>query len=64
MRESSCNEYVVNSIGAAGAYQALPGGKWGAMGTDEYYRGAIAYANGRYGGYNQALEHSLRFNWY
>lgn len=63
-RESSCNEYVVNSIGACGAFQSLPCGKWGAPGTDEYYRGAITYANNRYGGYNGALAHSLAFNWY
>ena len=64
MRESSCNEYVVNSIGACGAFQSLPCGKWGSPGTDEYYRGAINYANSRYGGYNQALAFSLANNWY
>lgn len=64
MRESSCNEYVVNSIGACGAFQSLPCGKWGSPGTDEYYRGAIAYANNRYGGYNQALAFSYANNWY
>lgn len=64
MRESSCNEYVVNSIGACGAFQSLPCGKWGSPGTDEYYRGAIAYANNRHGGYNGALAHSLAYNWY
>lgn len=63
-RESTCNEFVVNSIGACGAFQSLPCGKWGQPGTDEYYRGAINYANTRYGGYNQALQHSLSFNWY
>lgn len=64
MRESSCNEYVVNSIGACGAFQSLPCGKWGSPGTDEYYRGAIAYANNRYGGYNGALAFSYANNWY
>ena len=64
MRESTCDEYVVNSIGACGAFQSLPCGKWGAPGTDEYYRGAINYANSRYGGYNGALAHSLANNWY
>lgn len=64
MRESTCNEYVVNSIGACGAFQSLPCGKWGSPGTTEYYRGAINYANSRYGGYNQALAHSLANNWY
>lgn len=64
MRESTCNEYVVNSIGACGAFQSLPCGKWGAPGTTEYYRGAINYANARYGGYNGALAHSLANNWY
>ena len=64
MRESSCNEHVVNSIGACGAFQSLPCGKWGSPGTDEYYRGAIAYANNRYGGYNQALAFSYANNWY
>lgn len=64
MRESTCNEYVVNSIGACGAFQSLPCGKWGSPGTDEYYRGAIKYANDRYGGYNGALAHSLANNWY
>ena len=64
MRESTCNEYVVNSIGACGAFQSLPCGKWGSPGTDEYYRGAINYANSRYGGYNGALAHSLANNWY
>lgn len=64
MRESSCNEHVVNSIGACGAFQSLPCGKWGATGTDEYYRGAINYANSRYGGYNQALAFSYANNWY
>lgn len=64
MRESTCNEHVYNEIGACGAFQSLPCGKWGAPGTDEYYRGAIAYANGRYGGYPQALAHSLANNWY
>lgn len=63
-RESSCNETVVNSIGACGAFQSLPCGKWGAPGTDQYYKGAIAYANGRYGGYNEALAFSLANNWY
>lgn len=64
MRESTCNEYVVNSIGACGAFQSLPCGKWGSPGTDQYYRGAINYANSRYGGYNGALAHSLANNWY
>lgn len=64
MRESSCNEYVYNSIGACGAFQSLPCGKWGAPGTEQYYRGAIAYANARYGGYNGALAFSLANNWY
>jgi len=63
-RESTCNETVYNSIGACGAYQSLPCGKWGAPGTTQYYQGAIAYANSRYGGYNQALAHSLANNWY
>ena len=64
MRESSCNEFVVNSIGACGAFQSLPCGKWGSPGTDEYYRGAIKYANDRYGGYNGALAFSYANNWY
>ena len=63
-RESTCNETVYNSIGACGAFQSLPCGKWGAPGTTQYYQGAIAYANSRYGGYNQALAHSLANNWY
>lgn len=63
-RESTCNEYVYNSIGACGAFQSLPCGKWGSPGTTEYYRGAINYANSRYGGYNGALAHSLANNWY
>lgn len=63
-RESTCNETVYNSIGACGAFQSLPCGKWGAPGTTQYYQGAIAYANNRYGGYNQALAHSLANNWY
>lgn len=64
MRESTCNEYVYNSIGACGAFQSLPCGKWGQPGTTEYYRGAINYANARYGGYNGALAFSLANNWY
>ena len=63
-RESTCNETVYNSIGACGAFQSLPCGKWGAPGTTQYYQGAIAYANSRYGGYNNALAHSLANNWY
>lgn len=64
VRESTCNEYAVNQIGACGAFQSLPCGKWGQPGTEAYYRGAINYANSRYGGYNQALAHSLQFSWY
>lgn len=65
IRESSCNEYAVNrNGGACGAFQSLPCGKWGSPGTDSYYRGAIAYANSRYNGYNGALAFSLRNNWY
>lgn len=65
MRESSCNHYAVNaSSGACGAFQSLPCGKWGAMGTTEYLRGAIAYANSRYGSYVNALSHSYNHGWY
>lgn len=64
MRESTCREHVVNSIGACGAFQSLPCGKWGATGTDEYYKGAIKYARDRYGSYNAALSHSYAKNWY
>ena len=63
-RESTCDEYVTNEIGACGAFQSLPCGKWGATASDSYYRGAIAYANSTYGGYNGALAHSLAYNWY
>ena len=64
-RESSCNEYSVNkSSGACGAFQSLPCGKWGAPGTDQYYLGAINYANSRYGSYSAALSFSYANNWY
>lgn len=64
-RESSCNEYAVNkSSGACGAFQSLPCGKWGAPGTDQYYLGAINYANSRYGSYSAALSFSYANNWY
>ena len=63
-RESTCDEYVVNSIGACGSLQANPCGKWGATASTDYYRGAIAYVNGRYGSFNNALAHRLDNNWY
>lgn len=64
-RESSCNEYARNSDGGAcGYFQSLPCGKWGMPGSDTYLPGAIAYARGRYGNYNNALAHSYAFNWY
>lgn len=64
-RESGCSHSAVNSSsGACGVFQSLPCGKWGAPGTDQYLRGAIAYANGRYGGYNGALAHSHANGWY
>jgi len=64
-RESSCNEYAVNSSsGACGAFQSLPCGKWGAPGTNQYYLGAINYANSRYGSYVNALNFSYANNWY
>ena len=63
-RESTCDEYVVNSIGACGSLQSNPCGKWGATASTDYYRGAIAYVNGRYGSFNNALAHSLANNWY
>jgi len=64
-RESSCNEYAVNkSSGACGAFQSLPCGKWGAPGTDQYYLGAINYANSRYGSYSGALSFSYANGWY
>lgn len=64
-RESSCNEFAVNSSSnACGAYQSLPCGKWGAPGTTEYYLGAINYVNSRYGSYVNALAHSYSAGWY
>ncbi len=64
-RESSCNEFAVNSSSnACGAYQSLPCGKWGAPGATEYYLGAINYVNSRYGSYVNALAHSYSSGWY
>lgn len=63
-RESTCDEYVVNSIGACGSLQSNPCGKWGVTASTDYYRGAIAYVNGRYGSFNNALAHSFANDWY
>lgn len=52
-RESGCRPTARNaSSGACNVFQELPCGKWGGLSnTDAHIRGAINYANNRYGGW-------------
>lgn len=65
MRESTCNEYARNATSSAcGAFQSLPCGKWGPMGSTEYYKNAISYCKQRYSSFQQALAFQLSHGWY
>jgi len=69
-RESSCNPSVMNhgGSGAGGIPQALPASKMGcsmdAAGAPCQLRWMLSYVTSRYGGWDNALAHSLSKNWY
>ena len=69
-RDSSCNPSVMNhgGSGAGGIPQALPASKMGcsmdAAGAPCQLRWMLSYVTSRYGGWDNALAHSLSKNWY
>ncbi len=67
-RESHCNPTAWNKSGAGGIPQALPFSKTGCQLSTA---GAVCqlkwfrnYVFGRYGSFQNALNHSLKYNWY
>ena len=68
--ESGCRVDAANASGAYGIPQALPGSKMASMGGDwetnpvTQIRWMIGYVNGRYGGWNQAIEYWYSHGWY
>ena len=68
--ESGCRVDARNASGAYGIPQALPGNKMASAGADwetnpvTQIRWMINYVNGRYGGWNQALNYWYSHGWY
>lgn len=68
--ESGCRVDAANASGAYGIPQALPGSKMSSMGSDwatnpvTQIRWMIGYVNGRYGGWQQALDYWYSHGWY
>lgn len=68
--ESGCRVDAANPSGAYGIPQALPGSKMQSAGADwetnpiTQIRWMISYVNGRYGGWQQALQFKWDHGWY
>ncbi len=68
--ESGCRFDAANPSGAYGIPQALPGSKMASAGADwetnpvTQIRWMIGYVNGRYGGWNQAIDYWYQHGWY
>ena len=68
--ESGCRVDAANASGAYGIPQALPGSKMASVGSDwatnpvTQIKWMIGYVNGRYGGWQQALDYWYSHGWY